>query len=173
MPFTYLTNLPLEQAEERYPAWLAEGGFQPKTGTVPAAQSAGRVTARAVYAALCAPHYPACAMDGIAVAAADTFGATETTPVALAPTQFTVVDTGDPLPEGKDAVVMIEDVLWEGEKAVLHEAAAPWQHIRQIGEDVCAGEMLLHKVQDRISGKRRNQQLIIFIQKLIALILLH
>ena len=143
MPFTYLTNLPLEQAEERYPAWLAEGGFQPKTETVPAAQSAGRVTARAVYAALCAPHYPACAMDGIAVAAADTFGATETTPVALAPTQFTVVDTGDPLPEGKDAVVMIEDVLWEGEKAVLHEAAAPWQHIRQIGEDVCAGEMLL------------------------------
>ena len=143
MPFTYLTNLPLEQAEERYPAWLAGGGFQPKTETVPAAQSAGRVTARAVYAALCAPHYPACAMDGIAVAAADTFGATETTPVALAPTQFTVVDTGDPLPEGKDAVVMIEDVLWEGEKAVLHEAAAPWQHIRQIGEDVCAGEMLL------------------------------
>lgn len=101
------------------------------------------MTARAVYAALCAPHYPACAMDGIAVAAADTFGATETTPVTLAPTQFTVVDTGDPLPEGKDAVVMIEDVLWEGEKAVLHEAAAPWQHIRQIGEDVCAGEMLL------------------------------
>ena len=35
MPFTYLTNLPLEQAEERYPAWLAEGGFQPKTETVP------------------------------------------------------------------------------------------------------------------------------------------
>ena len=106
-------------------------------------QSAGRVTARAVYATLCAPHYPACAMDGIAVAAADTFGATETTPVTLEPHQFTVVDTGDPLPEGKDAVVMIEDVLWEGEKAVLHEAAAPWQHIRQIGEDVCAGEMLL------------------------------
>ena len=143
MPFTYLTNLPLEQAEERYPAWLAEGGFQPKTETVPVAQSAGRVTARAVYATLCAPHYPACAMDGIAVAAADTFGATETTPVTLEPTQFTVVDTGDPLPEGRDAVVMIEDVLWEGEKAVLHEAAAPWQHIRQIGEDVCAGEMLL------------------------------
>lgn len=30
MPFTYLTNLPLEQAEERYPAWLAEGAFSPK-----------------------------------------------------------------------------------------------------------------------------------------------
>lgn len=143
MPFTYLTNLPLDQAVRDYPAWLAEGGFQPKTETVPAAAAAGRVTARAVYAALCAPHYPACAMDGIAVAAADTFGATETTPVTLEPRQFTVVDTGDPLPEGRDAVVMIEDVLWEGERAVLHGAAAPWQHVRQIGEDVCAGEMLL------------------------------
>ena len=143
MPFTYLTNVPLDQAVRDYPVWLAEGGFCPKTEIIPAAQSAGRVTAHAVYATLCAPHYPACAMDGIAVAAADTFGATETTPVTLEPTQFTIVDTGDPLPEGKDAVVMIEDVLWEGEKAVLHEAAAPWQHVRQIGEDVCAGEMLL------------------------------
>lgn len=143
MPFTYLTNVPLDQAVRDYPVWLAEGGFCPKTEIIPAAQSAGRVTAHAVYATLCAPHYPACAMDGIAVAAADTFGATETTPVTLEPTQFTIVDTGDPLPEGKDAVVMIEDVLWEGESAVLHEAAAPWQHVRQIGEDVCAGEMLL------------------------------
>ena len=143
MSFTYLTNLPLEQAERDYPLWLAEGGFAPKTERLPTARAAGRVTTRAVYASLCAPHYPACAMDGIAVQAADTFGATETTPVTLAPGRFTVVDTGDPLPHGTDCVVMIEDVLWEGESAVLHEAAAPWQHVRQIGEDVCAGEMLL------------------------------
>ena len=143
MPFTYLTNIPLEQVQREYPAWLAEGGFCPGTELIPTAQSAGRVTAHAVYAVLCAPHYPACAMDGIAVRAADTFGATETTPITLEPTQFTVVDTGDPLPEGTDAVVMIEEVLWAGESAVLHEAAAPWQHVRQIGEDVCAGEMLL------------------------------
>lgn len=143
MSFTYLTNLPLEQAQRDYPLWLAEGGFAPKTERLPTARAAGRVTTRAVYASLCAPHYPACAMDGIAVQAADTFGATETTPVTLAPGRFTVVDTGDPLPDGTDCVVMIEDVLWEGESAVLHEAAAPWQHVRQIGEDVCAGEMLL------------------------------
>ena len=101
MPFPYLTNLPLEQAEERYPAWLAEGGFQPKTETVPVAQSAGRVTARAVYATLCAPPYPACAMDGIAVAAADTFGATGTTPGTLGPPQLTVVGTRGPPPRGE------------------------------------------------------------------------
>ena len=85
MSFTYLTNLPLEQAQRDYPLWLAEGGFAPKTERLPTARAAGRVTTRAVYASLCAPHYPACAMDGIAVQAADTFGATETTPGTLAP----------------------------------------------------------------------------------------
>ena len=67
MSFTYLTNLPLEQAQRDYPLWLAEGGFAPKTERLPTARAAGRVTTRAVYASLCAPHYPACAMDGIAV----------------------------------------------------------------------------------------------------------
>ena len=43
------------------------------------------IAARAVYAHICAPHYPACAMDGIAVSAADTFGASDTTPISLTP----------------------------------------------------------------------------------------
>ena len=57
---------------------------------------------------------------------------------------FTVVDTGDPLPKDCDAVVMIEDVIYNDDgSAKLYKAAAPWQHIRQIGEDICAGEMIL------------------------------
>ena len=143
MVFAYLTNTPLEQALAEYPAFLRQRGFAPRTETVPAAAALERVTSRAVYARVCAPHYPACAMDGIAVAAAVTFGATETTPVTLAPASFTVVDTGDPLPQGADSVIMIEDVVWDGPQAVLREAAVPWQHVRQIGEDICAGEMLL------------------------------
>ena len=83
-------------------------------------------------------------MDGIAVKASDTFGAGETTPVTLTPEQYTVVDTGDPLPDGCDAVVMIEDVVnLEDGNVRLHVSAAPWQNIRQIGEDICAGEMIL------------------------------
>ena len=87
-------------------------------------------------------------MDGIALRAKDTFGATETTPVRLTKEQFIVVDTGDLMPEGCDAVVMIEDVVWEEDGSVrLYGAAAPWQHIRQIGEDICAGEMILASYQ--------------------------
>ena len=144
MGFEYLTNVPLIQAREDYLALLQSHGFGPKTEIIPVFESCGRVTARAVYAHICAPHYAASAMDGVAVTAKDTFGATETTPVTLSPEQFIVLDTGDPIPEDRDAVIMVEDIVKNTDGSItIHAAAAPWQHIRQIGEDVCAGEMIL------------------------------
>lgn len=144
MGFAYLTNVPLEQARREYLELLEHQGFEPQTQVIPVYESCGRVTAEAVYAHICAPHYTASAMDGVAVCARDTFGATETTPVTLHPEQFTVLDTGDPVPEGRDAVIMVEDLVKNEDGSItIHAAAAPWQHIRQIGEDVCAGEMIL------------------------------
>lgn len=144
MGFEYLTNVPLEQARREYLELLEHQGFEPQTQVIPVYESCGRVTAEAVYAHICAPHYTASAMDGVAVCARDTFGATETTPVTLHPEQFTVLDTGDPVPEGRDAVIMVEDIVKNEDGSItIHAAAAPWQHIRQIGEDVCAGEMIL------------------------------
>ncbi len=143
MAFEYLTNMPLEQAVETYLKVLKENGLSPGTERIPITRACGRVTARAVYANINAPHYPASAMDGIALRASDTFGASETTPVFLRQDQYTVVDTGDIIPEGADAVVMVEDVIFEDGGARLYAPATPWQHIRQIGEDICAGEMLL------------------------------
>ena len=144
MGFEYLTNVPLTQARKDYLALLESHGLGPKTEIIPVFESCGRVTARAVYAHICAPHYAASAMDGVAVTAKDTFGATETTPVTLSPEQFIVLDTGDPIPEDRDAVIMVEDIVKNADGSItIHAAAAPWQHIRQIGEDVCAGEMIL------------------------------
>ena len=144
MGFAYLTNVPLEQARREYLELLEHQGFEPQTQVIPVYESCGRVTAEVVYAHICAPHYTASAMDGVAVCARDTFGATETTPVTLHPEQFTVLDTGDPVPEGRDAVIMVEDLVKNEDGSItIHAAAAPWQHIRQIGEDVCAGEMIL------------------------------
>lgn len=144
MAFQYLTNTPLDQAQQEYLQVLLANGFQAASESVPVADACGRVTAEAIYAAICAPHYPASAMDGIALSAKLTYGAGETTPVTLTPDQFVVVDTGDPIPEGCDAVIMIEDVIYQEDGSVrLYAAAAPWQHIRQIGEDICAGEMIL------------------------------
>ena len=144
MGFEYLTNVPLAKAREDYLKLLESHGLGPRTETIPVWDACGRVTAHAVYAHICAPHYAASAMDGVAVNAKDTFGATETTPVTLNPGQFIVLDTGDPIPEDKDAVIMVEDIVKNEDGSItIHAAAAPWQHIRQIGEDICAGEMIL------------------------------
>ena len=144
MGFEYLTNVPLAKAREEYLSLLESYGFGPQSETIPVWDACGRITAQAVYAHICAPHYAASAMDGVAVNAKDTFGATETTPITLNASQFTVLDTGDPIPDGCDAVIMVEDIVKNADATItIHAAAAPWQHIRQIGEDVCAGEMIL------------------------------
>jgi putative molybdopterin biosynthesis protein len=111
--------------------------------TLPLAEAVGRVTAEPVWAGRSSPPFDAAAMDGIAVRAADTVGAGETSPVTLPANRYEVVDTGDPMPPGRDAVVMREDVHDLGDAVELRAAAAPYQHVRSIGEDVSATELLL------------------------------
>ncbi len=83
-------------------------------------------------------------MDGIAVLATDTAGASETSPVLLSPGQFDPVDTGDPLSPGFDAVVMREHVQYRDDGAVqLVAPVTANRHVRCIGEDILAGEPLL------------------------------
>lgn len=111
-----------------------------------------RITAEPVFARISAPHYHGSAMDGIAVRAEDTFGASEAHPVELRlgpePRRreriFAYVDTGHPLPAWANAVIMIENVYPAAAGRVLIQAAAaPWQHVRLVGEDIVATEPLL------------------------------
>ncbi len=144
MAYQYLSNTPLAIAVADYVATVEQELKHVTVEKVPTTESLGRITASATYAKLCSPHYNAAAMDGIALSAVLTFGATETTPVVLNSEQFVIVDTGDPLPKGSDSVVMVEDVINLSAGAVkLHSAAVPWQNVRQIGEDIAAGDMLL------------------------------
>lgn len=145
MGYNYLNNVELDAALKLYLEAIAGVGLKLKVEEISVTGALGRVTAEAVYAKISSPHYFACAMDGIAVRAQDTFGATEMTPILLKEgAGFRWVDTGDPLPETADAVVMVEDVVLVGEGVIqLLNAATPWQHVRQIGEDICAGEMVL------------------------------
>ena len=110
---------------------------------LPLDQAVGRVTAEPVWATRSSPPFDAAAMDGIAVHSADTVGAGETSPVRLAAGSFEIVDTGDPIPGDFDAVVMREDVHEVEGGVELQAAAAPFQHVRSIGEDVSAAELLL------------------------------
>jgi putative molybdopterin biosynthesis protein len=110
---------------------------------LPLDKAVGRVTAEPVWATRSSPPFDAAAMDGIAVHSGDTVGASETSPVLLEAGSFEIVDTGDPVPGDFDAVVMREDVHEVDGGVQLQAAAAPFQHVRSIGEDVSAAELLL------------------------------
>lgn len=145
----YLKTIPVEEAREKYFERVREI-IEPKTESVPVIDSLDRVTKSAIYARYSSPLFNASAMDGIAVRAEDTKGAAETTPVILREDQYVVVDTGDPIHNPFDAVIMAEDIVETEEGVKITASAAPWQHIRPIGEDIVAGEMILprnHKIR--------------------------
>jgi putative molybdopterin biosynthesis protein len=141
----FIHDVPAAQALAAWRAACTAAGCPDRVDAahVELAGAIGRVTAEAVWATRSSPPFDAAAMDGIAVRAADTVGAGDTTPVLLDPDAYAVIDTGDPLPDGFDAVVMREDVHYEGARAELRAAAVPYHHVRSIGEDVSAAELLL------------------------------
>ncbi len=143
MKHQYLNNTPPERARELFFSAADACGFRYADELLPVPRTPGRVLSQAVYAAISSPHYNASAMDGIAVRASDTFGASERSPVILPPERYAPVDTGDPLPEGADAVIMIEDVVNDEQGNVtLRAAVSPWTNVRQVGEDLCMGDMI-------------------------------
>jgi putative molybdopterin biosynthesis protein len=140
----YLVDVPLEDARARFFAALGEVRDAPSE-RVALSDALDRVTAKPVTARLSSPHYHACAMDGFAVASAATRGAREGEPVVLRRGEAAVlVDTGDPLPPQCDAVIMIEEVEERDDGTIAIRApAAPGQHVRGIGEDVVASEVVV------------------------------
>ncbi|MBE6888211.1 MAG: molybdopterin biosynthesis protein [Ruminococcaceae bacterium] len=147
----YLSNTPVHEALEKYLTAL-KPIVKPQVETIPVTESLGRITETAVFAKYCSPLYNAAAMDGVAVNSDVTIGATEANPITLRQgVDFVVVDTGDPIKSPCDAVIMAEDLteLENGDLQII-EPAAPWQHVRPIGEDIVAGEMIIpsrHKIR--------------------------
>jgi putative molybdopterin biosynthesis protein len=142
----FIRDVPAARALEAWQAARDAAGCPERLPaiTVPVTEAAGLVTAAPVWATRSSPPFDAAGMDGIAIRAADTLGATETSPVYLTPDAYDVIDTGDPMPAGRDAVVMREHVHYDTEdRAELLAAVPPYQHVRSIGEDVSAGELLL------------------------------
>ena len=105
----------------------------------------GRVTGEPILAEVSSPHYHGAAMDGVAVEAAATVGASESHPLELRlGPQVAYVDTGGPLPEGTDSVVIIENVQpLDGDRIEILSAVRPWQHVRTLGEDLVASQLIL------------------------------
>lgn len=145
----YIDNIDVDVAKKEY---LDKLNIKAQWEEIDVVNSLGRVTFEAVYARLSSPNYNAAAMDGILVESAKTIGATEINPKTLEEGKdFLYINTGNPVVDPYDAVIMIEDVIQLGEgKVQILKAAHPWQHIRPIGEDIVATEMILpskHKIR--------------------------
>lgn len=104
----------------------------------------GRVTAQAVFAKFSSPYFHSAAMDGYALRARDTFTATEREPVRLKiGVDAHWIETGDPLPDGFDAVIPVEDVNLRDGFIEIYASVPPYNDVRPIGEDIVATELII------------------------------
>jgi putative molybdopterin biosynthesis protein len=164
MKQVFLNNLSLEEAiKVLFDNLDARGLYCLSSEVINVTESIGRTTAEPVFARYSSPFYHSAAMDGYAVRFADTFTASEALPCLLKIGQDAIyVDTGDPMPEGFNAVIMIEDVnIIKRQKTdnrrqiteeyiEIYQPVTPYQHVRTIGEDIVATELIIpenHKIR--------------------------
>ena len=143
---TYLTLQTVEAARQGWLDRISAEGRELATERVPLSAALHRVLAEPVAARRSSPAFHGAAMDGIAVNAESTFTASTRRPLRLTiGTDAFWINTGHPLPEGTNAVVMVENVNTEpdGQHVVIEKAAFPWQHVRKLGEDMVASEIIL------------------------------
>lgn len=155
----YLHDIPLPTAIARFADALQSanlGGLLGEEEIEIYPQAVGRILSRPVWAKISSPHYHAAAMDGFAVRAVETYGATQTSPVVLDyPQQAVYLDTGDLIPDAFNAVIPIEEVetlnpagqvvreARNPAKIRIREAVVPWDHVRPLGEDMIATQLVL------------------------------
>ena len=155
----YTHDIPLAEAKSRLKQALKAVDMWQVLGTeeIPLNEDAlGRVLTEPVWAKISSPHYHASAMDGYAVRSEDTEGALQTSPVVLdMGTQAVYVDTGDPIPGWANAVIMIEHIepidsvgsltedVRQPEAIRIRAAVPPWKHVRSMGEDMVATQLVL------------------------------
>lgn len=139
----YLKMKTLEEARRIIDDNFAVSGFL-STETVPVPEAVGRVLAQPMAAKISAPHFNAAAMDGLAVKAEVTFGASETASKTLnVGRDVFYVNTGHVMPANTDAVIIIEHVrVLDDERIEIDKPVFPWQNVRKVGEDIVATELL-------------------------------
>lgn len=141
---------PLDEALKIWSDRLGRAGLAGALAaqSVAVSDSLGRITSEAVFARISSPFYHSSAMDGYAVNFTDTFGASETAPKRLTlGIGATYVDTGDPMPDALNAVIMVEDVTVIDGQIEFIAPVTPWQNVRTIGEDIVATELILPENQ--------------------------
>jgi molybdopterin molybdotransferase len=129
------------------------------TEQIPSVRARARVLADELRSAVDLPHFHRAAMDGYAVIARDTFGASQSLPAylklagvvemgkeaaqPLTPGTAMRISTGGMMPPNADAVVMVEYTDETDAGLVeIHRGVSPWQNVIQIGDDIKKGELV-------------------------------
>lgn len=141
----YLKNEDLDVAVRKYLTLLSFEEAHRNSRFLPVIEAQGWVTKEPVFAKISSPYYNASAMDGICVDALEMTGVDERhSKILQKGKNFNFVDTGDVITDPYNAVVMIEDVLIKNDEEVsINNPVALWQHVRPIGEDIVAGELII------------------------------
>ena len=115
-------------------------GYSERFGTrLEISAALGHVLTEDITAARNVPHYAASAVDGYALRASATAGATAATPARLPEGGWQWMNTGAALPDWADAVLMVEDSSLEEGELIVYKALTPSANVRPLGEDVMAG----------------------------------
>ncbi|QWR78675.1 molybdopterin biosynthesis protein [Candidatus Magnetomonas plexicatena] len=146
----YIDSIALDEAQKKWAAALKEKGLDKPLGSelISTTLSCGAVTAEALPAKVSSPAFHSSAMDGYAVRFEETFGANETNPLLLKiPDAAVYINTGEPIPEPFNAVIMIEDIntVTTGNDNFIEIIApvTPYKNVRVTGEDIVATELIL------------------------------
>jgi len=107
-------------------------------------EASGRITSEPIFARLSSPDQYLAAMDGVAVSAEETYGATERRPMRLKLGSEAVwINTGQVMPDKKNAVIMAEKLNIIDEDTIeISSSSFPWQNVRKVGEDFVVTELL-------------------------------
>jgi putative molybdopterin biosynthesis protein len=176
----YLHDIPLSEAQAHFRKALQDAGLHGILfeENIPLDEAAlGRVLSAPIWAEISSPNYHASAMDGFAVFADDTHGASQTAPIELVVGERAIyLDTGDPLSGRFNAVIPIENTEpldtsgnpssdpRNPDMIRIRAAVVPWQHVRPMGEDMVATQLVLPAGQvlrpvdlGAIAGSGHNQ----------------
>ncbi len=152
--------------------WWAQVTHRPSVETLRTVETLGRVTAQPIYSPEALPAFRRSTVDGYAVRAADTFGASDTLPaylrvigevlmgqvasVGVEKGTAALIHTGGMIPTGADAVVMVEHTqFFSDDEIEVRKPAASGENVLQIGEDVLPDAEILpagHLIQPQDMG---------------------
>ena len=138
----YLKTKSLEEVHELIEEEFKDFYDSVEVEEIDVRKALNRVAAEEIYSIYSSPSFHSCAMDGVMVESKKTAAAREHMPLTLTKDEYMYCDTGDPLLKPYDAVIMIENIVEEGDNITIQAPVHSWENVRPIGEDIIEKDLI-------------------------------